>query len=123
MKRIIILFSTLLISSCSRHVDYTPNTSALRNATTGEYYSQKIYIFGGPVIRNSFRMNIVPADVGFSFRPCDPTAAAKYNCILIEGQPTKAGPITIKISGGLYGSMIVSSARFHKEYTMNVINP
>lgn len=123
MKKITILFLALFILSCSRHADYTPSTSTLKDATAGEYYSQKIYIFGGPVISTSFRMNIAPADVGLSLKPCDPTAAAKYNCILIEGRPIKPGPITIKISGGLYGSMIVSSARFHKEYTMKVINP
>lgn len=113
----------ILVSSCSQHAEYTPNGDTLKDATTGTPYSSKINILGGRVIDPSFRMSLFPENIGLYLKPCDPLSVAQYNCILVEGIPTKVGPVTIKISGGLYGSMIVSSARFHKEYTMNVINP
>lgn len=123
MLKKITLILPILVSSCSQHAEYTPSGDTLKDATTGTPYSSKIYIFGGRVIDPSFRMSLFPENNGLSLKPCDPLSVAQYNCVLVEGLPTKAGPVTIKISGGLYGSMIVSSARFHKEYTMNIINP
>ena len=113
----------ILVSSCSQYAEYTPSGDTLKDAITGTPYSAKIYIFGGRVIKPSFSMRLFPENTGLYLKPCDPLSVAQNNCILVEGIPKKPGSVTIKISGGLYGSMIVSSAGFHKEYTMNVISP
>ncbi|WBM70678.1 hypothetical protein OH773_21655 [Buttiauxella sp. WJP83] len=128
------------VSACTSNTEYLPEGKNLKKATIGIPYFSKIYILGGGVIGGNIagipekKAGIVtPEDAGISLRHCQlpewriknmkPKDSNNYNCIEIYGTPTKPGVITIEISGRMYGSMLASSKKFSKEYTIKVVTP
>ncbi|MBI0032229.1 hypothetical protein H3S75_13400 [Gilliamella sp. B14384G15] len=117
---IIGLFLTTVLTGC---LCYKPEVrpKTLPNATLGNPYYAKIEIFGGVAIDPHFSYHIKPEKSGLELSPTDfGTEYVSYNDLEVKGTPKVTGTITIKLSGGTYGTMSCPGRDFKKVYTIKV---
>ena len=104
---------------CMQKMEVRPKS--LPNATLGNPYYAKIEIFGGVAIDRHFSYHIKPEKSGLELSPTDfGTEYVSYNDLEIKGTPKVTGTITIKLSGGTYGTMSCPGRDFKKVYTIKV---
>ncbi|PHM38870.1 hypothetical protein Xmau_03246 [Xenorhabdus mauleonii] len=125
MGRLFLIISFLFVSACSKQtVHIYPHGDYLKNAKVGQPYNELIKIPG--VIDISFFAEITPSNSGLTWTPSDytvpvkPITAKDYSRIKIQGTPTHAGEIRIKVAGGIYGTMLNGANEFEKTYTIKV---
>ena len=117
---IIGFFLTTVLTGC---LCYKPEVrpKTLPNATLGNPYYAKIEVFGGVAIDRHFFYHIKPEKSGLELSPTDfGTEYVSYNDLEVKGTPKVAGTITIKLSGGTYGTMSCPGRDFKKVYTIKV---
>ena len=118
---IIGFFLTTVLTGCfcTQKVEVLPKS--LPNATLGNPYYAKIEVFGGHANRHDFYYDIQPEKSGLELSPTDfGTEYVSYNDLEIKGTPKVTGTITIKLSGGTYGTMSCPGRDFKKVYTIKV---
>lgn len=124
MKRIHIVCISSLLSACILHADITPYGNSLNDATIGRFYASEININGGAVSsldsngKERFVGEIIPSDTGLTLRYCNDSPA--HNCVRIQGVPVKPGVVTIRVSGGLFGTNVATGGEFDKTYTITI---
>ena len=117
---IIGFFLTTVLTGC---LCYKPEVrpKTLPNATLGNPYYAKIEIFGGVAIDRHFSYHIKPEKSGLELSPRGlGTKYVTYNHLEVKGTPKVTGTITIKLSGGTYGTMSCPGRDFKKVYTIKV---
>ena len=117
---IIGLFLTTVLTGC---LCYKPEVrpKTLPNATLGNPYYAKIEVFGGHANRHDFYYDIQPEKSGLELSPRGlGTKYVTYNHLEVKGTPKVTGTITIKLSGGTYGTMSCPGRDFKKVYTIKV---
>ncbi|MDC9605550.1 hypothetical protein [Xenorhabdus griffiniae] len=125
MSRILLIISFLFISACSKQaIHIYPDGNYLKDARIDTPYNELIRIPG--VIDKSFGAEITPENSGLTWSPSDytvpvkPVTAKDYSRIKIQGTPTHAGEIQIKVAGVIYGTMINGANDFEKIYIIKV---
>jgi hypothetical protein len=103
-------------------VKVSPKHSQLSDAHVGKQYFSRIEITGGRVTERGLPGEITPKDNGLDLKSCDPLSVSKNSCIQITGIPEKPGTIRVTVAGSVYGTMLESSSRFYKTYTINVLD-
>ena len=119
--KLLLVLSALLLTACSQNVHIFPETEILHDAATGVPYSARIEITGGRVMHRKEPGVISPNNSGLYLEYCDPTSAAKSNCLEIKGTPVNPGTITLYLRGMVFGNMFVSPGRFEKTYLIKVV--
>ena len=118
---IIGLFLTTVLTGCFCMEKMEVRPKSLPNATLGNPYYAKIEVFGGVVIDEFFAYHIKPEKSGLELSPRGlGTEYVSYNDLEIKGTPKVTGTITIKLSGGTYGTMSCPGRDFKKVYTIKV---
>lgn len=126
MKKLSVVCITSLLSACVLHADVTPYGSSLADAVVGKAYSSEIIIKGGAVSaldengKERFVGEITPSDTGLTLSYCNDSPA--HNCVRVQGVPVKHGIVTIRISGGLFGTNVATGGEFDKTYTIRIKN-
>jgi len=124
MKKIYFLYFSSLLSACTLHADVTPYDNSLNDATVGMFYFSEINISGGAVSsldsdgKERFIGEIIPSDAGLTLRYCNDSPA--HNCVRIQGVPVKPGIVTVRVSGGLFGTNVATGGEFDKTYTIKI---
>ena len=118
---IIGLFLTTVLTGCFCMQKMEVRPKSLPNATLGNPYYAKIEVFGGHANRHDFYYDIQPEKSGLELSPTDfGTEYVSYNDLEVKGTPKVTGTITIKLSGGTYGTMSCPGRDFKKVYTIKV---
>lgn len=124
MRIISIVFISFVLSACVLHADVTPDGDFLNDAIVGTPYASEININGGAVFsldsngKERFVGEITPPDTGLTLSYCNDSPA--QNCIRIQGVPVRPGIITMRVSGGLFGTNVATGGRFDKTYTITI---
>ncbi|WP_278809228.1 hypothetical protein [Obesumbacterium proteus] len=124
MKRIYVVYVSSFLSACTLHADVTPYSNSLSDATVGIFYASEININGGAVAaldfngKERFVGEINPSDTGLILRYCNDSPA--HNCIRIQGIPVRPGIVTVRVSGGLFGTNVAKGEEFDKTYTIKI---
>lgn len=126
MKLFYAMLLSLTLSSCTLRASITPEGDALKDATVGVSYYDEINIIGGRAftlnsdgITERFVGSISPDNLGLYIQRCDGDED-NNNCVQIRGVPTKAGVVTVRVSGSLFGTNISSGSSFDKTFTLIV---
>lgn len=127
MKKLIVLL-VLILCGCRNSPTFTPSGKSLTDAMLGQPYLTKIEIKNGIVVIDSFHSKFDESETGLYVENClyspelkmKGTAGKNFNCALVKGIPVRSGIIHLTISGGLHGSMLSSSTRFEKTYSITV---
>ena len=104
---------------CMEKMEVRPKS--LPNAILGTPYYAKIEVFGGYTDQDNFYYDIQPEKSGLELSPRGlGTKYVTYNHLEVKGTPKVTGTITIKLSGGTYGTMTCPGRDFKKIYTIKV---
>lgn len=126
MKIFFFAFVLFTLSACTLHADVTPDGNVLNDAIVGTPYVSEININGGAVSsldangKERFVGDISPSDTGLNLKYCNDSPA--HNCIRIQGVPVKPGMVTVRVSGGLFGTNVATGGEFDKTYTIKIKN-
>ncbi|MEG1211060.1 MAG: hypothetical protein RSE29_08060 [Leclercia sp.] len=113
-----------LLSACTLHADITPYGHSLKDATVGTFYASEININGGAVSsldsngKERFVGEIIPSATGLTLRYCNDSPA--HNCVRIQGVPVKPGIVTVRVSGGVFGTNVATGGEFDKTYFIKI---
>lgn len=124
MKIFPVIFISFAVSACTLHADVTPDGNSLNDAIVGAPYVIEININGGVVSsldssgKERFVGEIIPSDTGLTLSYCNDSPA--HNCVRIQGVPVKPGIVTIRVSGGLFGTNVATGGEFNKTYTIKI---
>lgn len=124
MKILSVVFILLTLSACTLRADVTPEGNSLKDAIVGTPYASEININGGAVFsldsngKERFVGEIIPSDTGLTLRYCNDSPA--HNCVRIQGVPIKSGIVTVRVSGGLFGTNVATGEHFDKTYTIMI---
>ncbi|QJQ14636.1 hypothetical protein D6T76_03580 [Enterobacter hormaechei] len=124
MRMFFIIFISFSISACILHADVASDGNSLNDAIVGTPYASEININGGAVSsldssgKERFVGEITPSDTGLTLRYCNDSPA--HNCVRIQGVPVKPGIVTVRISGGLFGTNVATGGEFDKTYTIKI---
>lgn len=119
-----VIFISFTVSACTLHADVTPDGNSLNDAIVGTPYASEININGGAVSsldysgKERFVGEITPSDTGLTLRYCNDSPA--HNCVRIQGVPVKPGIVTVRVSGGLFGTNVATGGEFDKTYTIKI---
>ncbi|WP_313110304.1 hypothetical protein [Atlantibacter sp.] len=119
-----VIFISFSVSACTLHADVTPDGNSLNDAIIGTQYASEININGGAVSsldfngKERFVGELTPSDTGLTLRYCNDSPA--HNCVRIQGVPVKQGIVTVRISGGLFGTNVATGGHFDKTYTITI---
>ncbi|MCU6677059.1 hypothetical protein [Leclercia tamurae] len=122
-----VIFISFTVTACTLHADVTPDGNSLNDAIVGSPYANEININGGAVSslysngKERFVGEITPSDTGLTLRYCNDSPA--HNCVRIQGVPVKPGIVTVRVSGGLFGTNVATGGEFDKTYTIKIKNP
>ncbi|MFK3912815.1 hypothetical protein ACI2JI_12090 [Enterobacter cancerogenus] len=120
----IVISISFAVSACTLHADVTPDGNSLNDAVVGTPYASEININGGAVSsldsngKERFVGEITPSNTGLTLRYCNDSPA--HNCVRIQGVPVKPGIITVRVSGGLFGTNVATGGDFDKTYTIKI---
>ncbi|MDQ4429033.1 hypothetical protein PKO51_06550 [Yokenella regensburgei] len=111
-----VIFISLSISACILHTNVTPDGNSLNDAIVGTPYASEININGAVSSLDSngkerFVGEIIPSDAGLTLRYCNDFPA--HNCVRIQRVP-----VTVRVSGGLFGTNVATGGEFDKTYTI-----
>ncbi|MCG1031413.1 hypothetical protein J5S76_05425 [Bacillus amyloliquefaciens] len=118
------MYVSSLLSACTLQADVTPYGNNLNDATVGTFYISEINISGGAVSsldsngKEKFVGEIIPSDTGLTLNYCNDSPA--HNCVRVQGVPVKPGSVTIRVSGGLFGTNVATGGEFDKTYTITI---
>lgn len=124
MRIFFVIFISFAVSACTLHADVTPDGNSLNDAIVGTSYASEININGGAVSaldfsgKEKFVGEITPSDTGFTLRYCNDSPA--HNCVRVQGVPVKPGIVTVRVSGGLFGTNVATGGEFDKTYTIKI---
>ncbi len=124
MSKFSVAFISFALSACTLHADVTPDGNVLNDALVGTPYASEININGGAVSsldfngKERFVGEISPPDTGLTLRYCNDSPA--HNCVRIQGMPVKPGIVTVRVSGGLFGTNVATGGEFDKTYTITI---
>lgn len=124
MRMFSVIFISFAVSACTLHADVTPDGNSLNDAIVGTPYTSEINISGGAVSsldssgKKRFVGEITPSDTGLTLRYCNDSPA--HNCVRIQGVPVKPGIVTVRVSGGLFGTNVATGGEFDKTYTIKI---
>ncbi|PNF11017.1 hypothetical protein A6J71_13015 [Enterobacter cancerogenus] len=124
MRIFIVISISFAVSACTLHADVTPDGNSLNDAVVGTPYASEININGGAVSsldsngKERFVGEITPSNTGLTLRYCNDSPA--HNCVRIQGVPVKPGIITVRVSGGLFGTNVATGGDFDKTYTIKI---
>lgn len=124
MKIFFVAFVLVTLSACTLHADVTPDGNVLNDAIVGTPYASEININGGAVSslgsngKERFVGDISPSDTGLILKYCNDSPA--HNCVRIQGVPVKPGIVTVRVSGGLFGTNVATGGEFDKTYTIKI---
>lgn len=124
MKIFFVVFISFALSACTLHADVTPNGNVLNDAIVGMPYASEININGGAVFsldsngKEKFVGEISQSDTGLILKYCNDSPA--HNCVRIQGVPVKPGIVTVRVSGGLFGTNVATGGEFDKTYTITI---
>ncbi|WP_449557538.1 hypothetical protein [Huaxiibacter chinensis] len=124
MRIIPVIFISFSVSACTLHADVTPDGNSLNDAIVGTPYVSELKINGGAVSsldsngKEKFVGEITPSDTGLTLRYCNDSPA--HNCVRVQGVPIKSGIVTVRVSGGLFGTNVATGGEFDKTYTIKI---
>ena len=123
MKKLSRIFAVcFLLVGCTSKVIITPDT--LPDAKFEQSYYAKIEIKGGsgPVSARGLNYSITPINSGIELDVCEPEDKTffTFNCFIVKGIPKISNNITLKISGGMMGTMFLGNTEFNKTYVIKV---
>ncbi|MGR7122145.1 hypothetical protein ACU62C_22980 [Klebsiella aerogenes] len=124
MRIFFVIFISFAVSACTLHTDVTPDGNSLNDAIVGTSYASEININGGAVSsldssgKERFVGEITPSDTGLTLRYCNDSPA--HNCVRVQGVPVKPGIVTVRVSGGLFGTNVATGGEFDKTYTIKI---
>ena len=124
MRIFSVIFISFLVSACTLHADVTPDGNSLNDAIVGTLYASEININGGAVSslyssgKERFVGEMTPPDTGLTLRYCNNSPA--HNCVRVQGVPVKPGIVTVRVSGGLFGTNVATGGEFDKTYTIKI---
>ncbi|MCK7355847.1 hypothetical protein L8O13_01355 [Enterobacter roggenkampii] len=124
MRVFSVIFISFSVSACTLHADVTPDGNSLNDAIVGTLYASEININGGAVSsldssgKERFVGEMTPPDTGLTLRYCNDSPA--HNCIRVQGVPVKSGIVTVRVSGGLFGTNVATGGEFDKTYTIKI---
>lgn len=125
MKTVTLICSLPLISACTLHASFIPESDTLHNAVVGQPYFAEIHITGGPVAsldrrgRETFVGKLTPTNNGLYLQHCDKNNPSN-NCVQVAGTPTESGIAKIRLAGGLFGTNVAVGSGFDKTYTITI---
>ena len=124
MRIISVICISFSVSACTLHADVTPDGNSLNDAIVGMPYVSELKINGGAVSsldsngKEKFVGEITPSDTGLTLRYCNDSPA--HNCVRVQGVPIKSGIVTVRVSGGLFGTNVATGGEFDKTYTIKI---
>ncbi|MGX5098874.1 hypothetical protein [Enterobacter cloacae] len=124
MRIFFVIFISFVVSACTLYADITPYGNSLNDAIVGTPYISEVNINGGAVSsldssgKERFVGEITPSDTGLTLRYCNDSPA--HNCVRIQGVPVKPGIVTVRVSGGLFGTNVATGGEFNKTYTLKI---
>ncbi|MCM7834214.1 hypothetical protein [Enterobacter asburiae] len=124
MRIFSVIFISFSVSACTLHADVTPDGNSLNDAIVGTLYASEININGGAVSsldssgKERFVGEMTPPDTGLTLRYCNDSPA--HNCIRVQGVPVKPGIVTVRVSGGLFGTNVATGGEFDKTYIIKI---